>query len=186
MLLVLAHFSAGINLIFNPEKFVFIAPILLLIALILEQLRYCLTIKMVSGIIVAVLNVGLLYRFNTNADIFNCLTLILSSVYFISILYSLRWLFSYFGLLILAIMLFKSDAFINESFYTIMQMILTIFAVGVLTHFYHSRQKKLRYQAEQQAQDIKLFIASFSHELRSPLQSIIGFQDIIQDRISPE
>ena len=186
MFLALAHFSAGLNLIFNPESFAFIAPILLLFVLTLEQFRYCLTMKMVGGIVVAVINVGLLYRFYTNADIFNCLTLILSSVYFISILYPLRWLFSYFGLLILAIMLFKSNAFINESFYTIMQMILTIFAVGVLTHFYNSRQNKLRYQAEKQAQDIKLFIASFSHELRSPLQSIIGFQDIIQDKVSPE
>lgn len=85
MFLALAHFSAGLNLIFNPESFAFIAPILLLFVLTLEQFRYCLTMKMVGGIVVAVINVGLLYRFNTNADIFNFLTLILSSVYFISI-----------------------------------------------------------------------------------------------------
>jgi signal transduction histidine kinase len=43
-----------------------------------------------------------------------------------------------------------------------------------------------RDKEQSQTQELKRFLASISHELRSPLQSIIGSQDIIKEKVHPE
>ncbi len=54
--------AASMNLIFSPEKFAFITPGFMLLALILEQFRNRLTIKMVGVFYIIAINLALLFR----------------------------------------------------------------------------------------------------------------------------
>ena len=112
--------------------------------------------------------------------------LVLASGFLISILFTWRWLLSYYIAVYLSLFLLHDFNISNKNMYIDLQVLIAAAGIGLLTLFYNSRLQELRNQAERQTQDLKRFLASFSHELRSPLQSIIGTHDIIKENIIPE
>jgi|GEM_PF-1949434 len=179
-------FAGLMNLIFSPESFAFIGPSLIFLTLILEQFRYRLTIKMVGGFYIIAINLALLFRLYNGGGGIDWVLLALASGFLISIIFTWRWLLSYYIAVYLSLFLLHDFNISNKNMYIDLQVLIAAAGIGLLTLFYNSRLQELRNQAERQTQDLKRFLASFSHELRSPLQSIIGTHDIIKEKIIPE
>lgn len=159
-------------------------PVAIFLYVMLHQLRYQLTIELVGVIHLCFINFGLVFSLFIGAATWIYLMII--STVIITMLFKSRWVLIY-GFIIMLIIIVR-DIYSNDRIVLFhdLQLLFTVFSVALLYNFYNRLLLDLKNQAERKTQDIKRFLASFSHELRSPLQSIIGVQDIIKDKVAPE
>lgn len=145
-------FAGLMNLIFSPENFAFIGPSLIFLTLILEQFRYRLTIKMVGGFYIIAINLALLFRLYNGGGGIDWVLLVLASGFLISIIFTWRWLLSYYIAVYLSLFLLHDFNISNKNMYIDLQVLIAAAGIGLLTLFYNSRLQELRNQAERQTQ----------------------------------
>lgn len=174
------------NFILVPERLAFTGPLFFLIALTVDKYRYHIKLEHAALLFVLIISLTAAIRLYQGIDFITWLKLFIGAAWIISTVFSWPFIVA-FSSGFCGLLLFNQAVLdIEVSIHTYIQFFIVLATLALVLNYYIELLLIARDKEQSQTQELKRFLASISHELRSPLQSIIGSQDIIKEKVHPE
>lgn len=174
------------NFILIPGRLAFTGPLFFLIALTVDKYRYHIKLEHAALLFVLIISLTAAIRMYQGIDFITWLKLFIGAIWIISTVFSWPFIIAFCSGFCGLLLFNQAVLDIEVSIHTYIKLVIFLTTLAFVLNYYIELLLIARDKEQSQIQELKRFLASISHELRSPLQSIIGSQDIIKEKVVPE